>query len=100
MGKKSEKKKKSKVKNLKKEKKSEDDHYDDMEDSRVSRSWEDGEEQKGAENEDDPLKGLVEGFFISFNEFEREFTSAVKAKLKGSSTLYAQVKKLYAKIKA
>merc|ERR1712226_1817918 len=54
----------------------------------------------GGEKEDDPLKEMVEGFFVTFNEFEREFTAAVKAKFQDGNPVFEQVKKLYGKIKA
>jgi len=60
------------------------------------------EESSGAskgEDEEDPLKEMLTGFFTTFNSFETEFKGEARTKLKDGAPAYEKIKELYTKIK-
>jgi hypothetical protein len=50
--------------------------------------------------DEDPLKDMLEGFFKTLGDFQKEFPKEVRAKLKDGNPAYEQIKDLYGKIKA
>lgn len=63
-----------------------------------------GAEVKAALNEsnleaEDPLKVMLEGFWFTFNDYEREFKGTVRKSMHDGSPVYEQIKVLYGKIR-
>jgi len=54
--------------------------------------------EKG-EEEEDPLKEMLTGFFTTFNDFETEFKGKARQNLKDGTPTYDKIKELYTKIK-
>lgn len=54
-------------------------------------------EKRRDEDEDDPLKELLTGFFATFEDFEKEFSGDARKKMVDGETVYEKVKALYAK---
>jgi len=55
---------------------------------------------KADEDENDPMKEMITGFFLTFNDFLKEFGGEARAKMKEGNAVYDQVKVLYGKVKS
>jgi len=66
-----------------------------MEDDGVAPEHEDADEE-----EPDPLKHLLEGFWATFDDYESEFNGKVRANLKNGHPLQTQLQDLYKKIQS
>lgn len=53
---------------------------------------------KTAEEEDDPLKDLLEGFFFTLKDFDAEFSQAVREKMQPGNAVYDKVEALHKKM--
>lgn len=53
---------------------------------------------KTADEMDDPLKDLLEGFFFTLKDFDAEFKQSVRDKMQPGNTVYDQVEALHKKI--
>merc|ERR1719506_258439 len=51
------------------------------------------------QDEEDPLKEVLTGFFFTFNDFEREFEGEPRKKMHDGNPVYEQIKTLYGKVK-
>lgn len=56
------------------------------------------EEKRRDEDEDDPLKEMLKGFFAVFEDFESEFSGEARKKMIAGNKEYEQIKTLYNKI--
>jgi hypothetical protein len=54
-----------------------------------------GSSQGEDEEEGDPLKEMLTGFFFTFNDFEKEFKGEPRQKLKDGNPVFEQIKQLY-----
>lgn len=52
------------------------------------------------EDEDDPLKEMLTGFFFTFDDFEREFQGEARKKMVDGNHVYESIKALYVKTQA
>jgi len=53
---------------------------------------------KDSEEDEDPLKDLLEGFFFTFKDFSAEFTESVREKMKPGNAVYDEVEALHKKM--
>jgi len=59
-----------------------------------------GGDKPAGGDEDDPLKEMLSGFFLTFEDFEKEFQGEARTKMKEGNPVYNQITALYAKIQA